>query len=122
MSSEIAAANVLAEGRGRAGQNFGFGAADIGQQSLRRKRRPQTSDQFDDRAHRRRQQHHLAASHRDRRIRVRLINRALVPRLFQHRGAVAADDPPGKRRFFSASPKEPPMRPVPMMVIWRIAI
>ena len=25
-------------------------------------------------------------------------------------------------RFFSASPKEPPMRPVPMMVIWRIVI
>ena len=25
-------------------------------------------------------------------------------------------------RFFTASPKEPPMRPVPMMVIWRIVI
>ncbi len=29
---------------------------------------------------------------------------------------------PLKPRFFKASPKEPPIRPVPMMVIWRIAM
>ncbi len=43
------------------------------------KRRPQAPDQFDDGADRRRQQHHLAASHCVRGIGVRLIDRADCP-------------------------------------------
>ena len=96
MSGEIAAANVLAERGRRAGKNFGLGAADIGQQSFRRKRGPQAPDQFNDRADRRRQQNHLAAAYRGHRIGVPLVNRAFVPRLFQHGSAVAADDPAGE--------------------------
>src|SRR6266404_8178210 len=44
MPSEIAAADVLAEGGSRTGKHFGFRAADVGQQSLRRKRGPEASD------------------------------------------------------------------------------
>src|ERR1700690_1161392 len=74
MSSEVTAANVFAECGRRAGKNFGLSASDIGQQSFRRKRRPQTPDQFDDRADRHRQQNHLAASYRSHWIGMARIN------------------------------------------------
>ena len=123
MSGEIAPANVFAEDSGRAGQNLGFGASDIGQQSLRRESRSQAPDQFDDGAHGRRQQDHLAASHRVGGTGVAFINRALCPAPAPEPGR-GRSRRSGQRsaRFFRASPKEPPMRPVPMMVIWRIAI
>src|SRR5258708_4122710 len=43
MSSEIAAADVLAEGGGRTGKHFGFRAAAVGQQRLRRTLQPEAS-------------------------------------------------------------------------------
>ena len=83
---------------------------------------PRLSDQLEDRAHGSRQQNDLAAAHRVSRIGVALVDCAFVPRPLQHRGPIAADDPSHEVRFFSASPNDPPMRPVPMMVIWRVAI
>ena len=89
---------------GRAGQDLAFSASHVSQQSLRRHNRAQAPDQFNDRAHRRRQHHHLAASYRISGIGMALINRAFVPRLLQYWDAVAADDPASEVPFLQSQP------------------
>ena len=104
------------------GHNFCLGAAHIGEQSLRGKRRPEPSDQLNDCADRGGQQHNLASLHCLYRIGMRIINRAGSRARFNTGARSQPTMRPLKACFFNASPKEPPMRPVPMMVIWRIGM
>ena len=122
MPGEKANASVLAEDLLSPLQDFHLGTADIGEQSLRRQGWAEPVDQIDDPADRRRQDDELAAANRIGGIGVAEINRGLASGTLENGARSQPMIRPTNPRFFRAKASDPPIRPVPMIVIWRMGI
>jgi len=99
MPGQKAAAGVLAESFSCLRQYLCFGAADVGEKSFWRERRPQVADQLHDRADRRSEKDDLAAADSVRGVDVSFVNSAFFARALEHRRPVAAHDPAPEATF-----------------------
>jgi hypothetical protein len=76
--------------------NFRFRAADVSNESFRRQRRTEPSDQIEDRNHGRCQHHQIAAAHRIRGVGRSRIDGPASLSLLQNWSAIASNDSSGK--------------------------
>src|SRR5690349_12589491 len=99
MPAKKARACAAPEHLRRLRHNLGFGATDIGEQHIRRKRRTETANQFDDGSYGSSQKNNLAASRRCYRIALSGINDSFLQGLLEHRHSITANDLPRKPRL-----------------------